>query len=243
MSELLIKDPELNIKPERYRTKTAFVFPERKRNSFEYEDECFLGVSLENKNFNSERFISMIEWVNRRFSKCKILIGDSIHRITLETIYGYQPDEAFSKAIIIGKEFINKAETQLMDVNYRTEFSFITCSEIQSTKLYKNYNIKLVDFFSSSKNFKESIESFGKKYHKNKWDGLSEYEKKYRLNKSSQYFLEEFSIFACLVKNGSKVMVYPGTFSSLAEIAEGKHKGIIQELEDLTVVSLNIKRR
>lgn len=147
MSELSIKNPELNVKPERYRTKTAFVFPENKRNSFEHEDECFLGVSLENKNFNPERFISMIEWVNRRFSKCKILIGDSIHRITLETIYGYQPDEAFSQAIMIGKEFISKAKIQLMNVNYRTEFSFVTCSEIQHTELYKNYNTKLIDFF------------------------------------------------------------------------------------------------
>ncbi|MDE1495987.1 tRNA-dependent cyclodipeptide synthase [Xenorhabdus bovienii] len=125
----------------------------------------------------------------------------------------------------------------------RTEFIFVTCSEIQNTELYKNYNLKLMNYFYSSKDFKESVENFGKKYHRNKWDNLSESEKKYHLDKSSQYFLEEFSIFACLVKNGSKVMIYPGTFSSLAEIAEGKHKGIIQELENLTVVSLNIKRR
>ncbi|CDH19295.1 hypothetical protein XBKQ1_2000001 [Xenorhabdus bovienii str. kraussei Quebec] len=40
MSELIIKNIEVNINPEKYRTKTAFVFPESKRNSSGQEHEC-----------------------------------------------------------------------------------------------------------------------------------------------------------------------------------------------------------
>ncbi|CDH18758.1 hypothetical protein XBKQ1_1510001 [Xenorhabdus bovienii str. kraussei Quebec] len=34
-----------------------------------------------------------------------------------------------------------------------------------------------MNYFYSSKDFKESVENFGKKYHRNKWDNLSESEK------------------------------------------------------------------
>ena len=58
---------------------------------------------------------------------------------------------------------------------------------------------------------------------------------------SSQYFLEEFAVFACLQRRGTKVMVYPGSFSTLAEIANGDHAAAPHELKDLTVVSLCLR--
>jgi hypothetical protein len=60
---------------------------------------------------------------------------------------------------------------------------------------------------------------------------------------SSEYFLEEFAIFACLKRQGLPVMVYPGSFSTLSEIARGEHPGAPEELRDLIVVSLHLKGR
>ena len=50
---------------ERYKAKIAFVSPHTRRNSFEDEPKCFLGVSLENRNFTPNRFHSMVEWAAR----------------------------------------------------------------------------------------------------------------------------------------------------------------------------------
>ncbi|WP_437614697.1 hypothetical protein [Erwinia sp. V71] len=61
--------------------------------------------------------------------------------------------------------------------------------------------------------------------------------------RSADYFLEEFAIFSCLVADGVNVMVYPGTFSSLADIAEGRFPGIVPQLEQLIFVSLRLKGR
>jgi hypothetical protein len=60
---------------------------------------------------------------------------------------------------------------------------------------------------------------------------------------SSRYFLEEFAIFACLQQQGIPVMVYPGSFSTLSEIARGEHPGAPKELQSLVVVSLHLKGR
>ncbi|HHN0681397.1 TPA: hypothetical protein ACRMGX_005112, partial [Pseudomonas aeruginosa] len=80
-------------------------------------------------------------------------------------------------------------------------------------------------------------------YHRHNWEKLSEEQQRHRLDFSSRYFLEEFSVFACLVRKGFKVMAYPGAFSTLAEIAAGDFPGMLDELQKLTVVSLQLKRR
>ncbi|WP_207631944.1 tRNA-dependent cyclodipeptide synthase [Photorhabdus sp. RW14-46] len=91
-----------------YRAKIAFVSPQSRRNTFKSETECFLGVSLENRNFQSNRFHTLVKWASQRFSICKILIGDSIHRITLETTKGFSQEDALSLAIQIGQDFMQE---------------------------------------------------------------------------------------------------------------------------------------
>lgn len=124
-----------------------------------------------------------------------------------------------------------------------TRFEFITCHEIQQTPEYSAHHRILIDYFHRSPAFRESVERFGLRYHRNAWDMLSEEEREYRLKISSSYFIEEFAIFACLVNRGIKVMVYPGSFSALTEISDNKFPGISKELESLCVVSLHFKKR
>ncbi|WP_407285288.1 hypothetical protein [Streptomyces sp. BP-8] len=64
-----------------------------------------------------------------------------------------------------------------------------------------------------------------------------------RIRRSSDYFLEEFAVFCCLKERGLQVMLYPGSFDTLYEIAEGRHEGAPKELRDLIVVSLQLRGR
>ncbi|WP_413738514.1 tRNA-dependent cyclodipeptide synthase [Sodalis sp. RH21] len=229
--------------PKRFRAKTAFVFPERKRVLLEKEERCFLGVSLENKNFQAERIGAMLKWISARFNQCELLIGDSIHRITLQTQMDIASEDAINMAIDLGQQFIERTKEILSQYECNTNFSFVTCHQLQSCTQYHEYYEKLCSYHSINSAFRKSVEEFSVRYHKKDWGVLSEEDKKRKLNMSTQYFLEEFAIFACMVKNGSNIMIYPGTFSSLAEIADGKFPGVLYELENLTVVSLNVKRR
>jgi tRNA-dependent cyclodipeptide synthase len=207
------------------------------------ERECFLGVSLENRNFETSRFRSLIEWVSRRFSKCTILVGDSIHRLTLESCSRMSAPEARDRALRLGHDFMVDNREIIDTYQSIAQFEFITCQEIQQTAEYLSHHRALMDYFHRSPAFRESVENFGLRYHRNGWDILNKEEREYRLNNSSKYFIEEFAIFACLVNRGIKVMVYPGSFSTLADIADNKFPGVSEELESLCVVSLHFKKR
>jgi len=227
----------------RYRAKIDFVSPQSRRTAFQLEQECFLGVSLENRNFEPARFRSMLDWISRRFSKCKVLVGDSIHRLTLESCSDTSAQDARERALQLGRDFIEKNRDIIAGFQSLTRFQFLTCHQIQQTPEYSAHHDAIDNYFQRSMTFRESIERFGLRYHRDNWSRLSEAEREYRLTNSSRYFIEEFAIFACLVNQGITAMVYPGSFSTLAEIADNKFPGVSKELESLCVISLHLKKR
>lgn len=78
----------------RYQAAISFVSPASSHHTFEAHGDCFLGVSLQNSNFRQDKVRSMANWISQRFPRCTVLVGDSIHRITLESTSGLQPPEA-----------------------------------------------------------------------------------------------------------------------------------------------------
>ncbi|MFK0271635.1 tRNA-dependent cyclodipeptide synthase [Pseudomonas asiatica] len=228
---------------ERYKAKISFVSPHTNRNNFEQEPQCFLGVSLENRNFTPNRFDAMLEWASRRFEKCLILVGDHIHRITLQSTRSMPEAMASQEALRLGRVFMQESQPTLDAHCHCTDFQFITCLEIQKSKEWLNIYTLLNEYFLQNSHFRESVEKFGRNYHRHNWHSLTDEQRKLRLDFSCQYFLEEFAVFAYLLKRGVKTMVYPGAFSTLSEIANGLYPNVPGELQKLTVVSLQLKRR
>lgn len=232
---------ELILEPQ-YWAKVDSVAPLSARTSFEQLDSCFLGVSLENGNFAPAKFKAMLEWVSRRFSHCIVLVGDSIHRINLETT-GLPEKVALAKALEIGNSFVQDNEHILNLFEQQTEFTFETCSRIQTLKDYAYFHQCLQAFFESNAKFRSSVEAFGRKYHTRRSGNLSDVLLEQRIRRSCDYFLEEFAIFACLQRHGFSVMVYPGTFSTLTEIVNGEYPNLPEEIKQIVIVSLHFKRR
>jgi tRNA-dependent cyclodipeptide synthase len=231
-------------RPTRYRAKIDKVSPQAKRATFEKEfEECFVGVSLENGNFTQPKLHAILEWVSRRFPRCTVLVGDSIHRITLETTKLLPPNVATQEALRLGKLFVDEMAPVFDEFRSQTEFTFVTCNEIQTSSEYFDLHARLRALFLRDQAFRSSVERFGRTYHGKHSQDVSEAERARRIDRSSDYFLEEFAIFSCLRRRGIGVMVYPGSFSTLAEIAEGVHVGAVQELRDLVVVSLHMRGR
>jgi tRNA-dependent cyclodipeptide synthase len=228
---------------ERYKAKVAFVSPLSKRHDFEKESTCFLGVSLENRNFTKKRFHAIVEWAARRFDTCIVLVGDHIHRLTLQSLGSLTEDVARSRAEALGRDFMRENSCTIDAYRHLSDFSYVTCTQIQASNEYAQFHAGLQDYFRSHSAFRESVEGFGRNYHRHLWERLPEQERKRRLGLSCAYFLEEFAVFACLAKRGCKVMAYPGAFSTLAEICAGQFPGILKELQQLIVVSLQLKRR
>ncbi|MCF3144010.1 tRNA-dependent cyclodipeptide synthase [Streptomyces platensis] len=171
------------------------------------------------------------------------LVGDSIHRITLESTRGLRPPEALAEALCLGREFIDDQAQIFHEFRERTDFTFINCGEVQTWDSYQGYHRMLRDHFSQDARCHASLEAFGRGYHRKNSGGVPEAELERRIQRSLDYFLEEFAIFCCLKDKGLPVMLYPGSFGTLSEIAAGEHEGAPKPLRDLIVVSLQLRGR
>lgn len=231
------------VRRRRYKAEIGFVSPISSRSTFEEHGTCFLGVSLENSNFKTAKLEAMLKWISRRFSHCTVLIGDSIHRITLESNGTRSGRDALEHATLLGRRFIRDQAPVFDAYREQTKFTFLTCGEVQTWKPYAVYHQELRELFAHDEVFRSSVESFGRSYHSKHFSNSDTAEFECRIRMSSQYFLEEFAIFACLRREGIPVMVYPGSFSTLSEIARGEHPGTPEELRRLIVVSLHLKGR
>jgi tRNA-dependent cyclodipeptide synthase len=228
----------------RYKAKVAQVAPLWRRDQFEQFDSCFLGVSLQNKNFTPAKVEGMAEWVARRFDRCTVLVGDSIHRLTLEANEGMAAEPALTEALRLGREFVDEHVEIFERFRDQTEFQFVTCSQVQQWPEYAGYHDVLKELFRRDEPFRRSVQAFGNAYHRKRYtDTSNATERAYSVQLSSDYFLEEFAVFGCLQRLGISVMVYPGSFSTLSEVVAGGHPGAPAELRELVVVSLQLRGR
>lgn len=227
----------------KYKAKIASVSPLEKRNDFELSESCFLGVSLENSHFYPQKLAGILEWISRRFTRCTVLVGDSIHRLNLQSVHHLQPSAALAAALELGERFLQDNQSVFERFSTATRFRFLTCNRVQAQADYPYYHRELVQLYRKDERFKQSVKRFAEDYLRKKFDVLEPAEWTRQVGLSADYFLEEFAIFACLQQQGHSVMVYPGSFSTLSEIAQGLHPLAPEELKALTIVSLCVKGR
>lgn len=235
------ENPDKTYLGRRYKTEIASVSPPSARGKFEEHEACFLGISLENGNFTPKKLRSMITWISRRFARCTVLVGDSIHRITLECSHSLSEPEATSAALRMGTEFLRDSREIFDAVRDSVDLTFLTCSEVQQGADYASLHKELWQNWEADPAFRASVEGFARRYHQGRAVKVDREQLDYRIRRSCEYFLEEFAIFACLQRQGLPVMVYPGSFSTLSEITRGEHSGTPRELQELIIVSLSLK--
>lgn len=226
-----------------YSVEIQQVHPAANKLTYKNYDHCFLGISLNNKSFASNKLDAMLTWISRRYPKCTILIADSVHRITLASTKGLDPDSALSEALSMGRDFVQQNQPLWDRYSRLIELNIVTCEEIQTWANYSMYHQELQKLFHEDLNFKHSVEKFGRVYHEKKSPNLDEKELNKLIQNSVDYFIEEFAITACLKDRGPSALVYPGSIVTLAEIADGLHPNAPDTLKKLTVVSLKLRRR
>ena len=234
---------------------------------------CILGISLENPSFVSEKLLAITNWIATRFQKCIVLIGDSLHRITLQLDRKLSDKQALDRAILMGKDYIRQHMDIFSYYKNMCNFEFIYCSNIQRMEEYENYYRQIKALFEQNKKFKDSVNSFSSEFvrrhlhlkensdyfNKQFTDSIKSVTKeffmsqihlkdKYKSYKSyigmcEEYLLEELAIFSCLFKDRVCPMFYPGSFSIFEEIHRGEHAEIPACLNNIIYGSLRLKRR
>jgi tRNA-dependent cyclodipeptide synthase len=224
----------------RYRAEVNRVVPVNKKHSFKKHNSCILGISLENKNFVTAKLVGMVDWVSRNFKSCVVIIGDSIHRHTLE-IRGIDKNYAYDKALSLGREIIDTNNPVFQSYAEYCNITIVLCSQIQTTVDYYKHYSSLRVLFENNAVFANCLRNFSETFvERNTTLGEDYYRNS--IEKSCIYLLEELAIFSCLSEQGHKAFIYPGDLRVLTEIADGLHPGTPQALQDLSCVELKIKR-
>jgi len=225
-----------------YKAKLGYLAPRAEQKLLPQFESCFLGVSLENSNFIRPKLLSMLEWISNRFKNCTVLVGDSIHRITL-TANGVPAEMALQQAMKLGDDFIEREANCFAAFSERCNFTVARCSEVQQQGRCNELHAELNQLFQTSATFRDSVLEFAQSYHQKLRETLSEEQWQIRMTRSKDYFLEEFAIIACLQEQGWPVLVYPGSFSTLVDIVDGRIDNAPPALKALKLACLHIKKR
>ena len=150
---------------------------------------------------------------------------------------------ARDRALEIGRSFVAENQSLFHESGVRTQFRIETCSEIQRSQPYGYFYQNIKQVFEQNPEFRRSVEEFSRQYQsRNRWQ-YSDRKIEENVQKSCEYFLEEFAIFACLQQRGFPVMVYPGAFSPLVSIVNGEYPELVAEVQQLILVSMHFKTR
>lgn len=217
----------------RYR---AYASPGRKATT-----HCILGVSLESAEFHATKLITITDWIRRHYPNCAVMLGDGLHRITLQLDSAVGENEALERSKWLARDFVysNLSVFNLRESDCR--FDFVFCSEIQKTIEYSNYYSQLLALFCADKEFKNSVEAFSSEFLSRKPHRLEHSQKHVEL--SCRYLLEELAVICCLAQDSPCTFVYPGSLTILEEIAGGKHPFVPAPLLDIDYVELKLKSR
>jgi tRNA-dependent cyclodipeptide synthase len=201
---------------------------------------CILGVSLESEEFYATKLITITDWIRRHYADCEVMLGDGLHRITLQLDSSVGENEALERSKWLARDF---AYSNLSIFNLRESdcrFDFVFCSEIQNTHDYRNYYGQLRDVFRDDKEFQNSVEVFSVEFLRRKT--YRQHSDKH-LELSCQYLLEELAVICCLAQASPCTFVYPGSLTILEEIAGGKHPSVPACLLQIDYVELKLKGR
>jgi tRNA-dependent cyclodipeptide synthase len=115
-----------------YKTKISSVAPTEMREDWCRLGNGFLGVSLQNEEFVPPKLQAMTEWLHRKFARNAVLVGDSIHRITLETVRDMPKTQSLDTAMRLGDDTV----ATIQGLPRGTETAILRCSDIQMRSDY-----------------------------------------------------------------------------------------------------------
>ncbi|GGA15859.1 tRNA-dependent cyclodipeptide synthase [Okeania sp. KiyG1] len=243
IQEKLTKDRASLSKIYEYKATLAKVFPQSMRTSLSKHEKCVFAISLGSKNFvYKERIEACIKWISDNFKNCLVLVGDSIHRLTIEVRQGIKGDEALSEAIRTGEKFVNENSFLFEEYSQICRFEFKMISEVEKQSDFNIYYEELQNLYKKNESFQTTIDSFAQKYLNRGEQVVAEQVWELRQNYLARtYLLEESALFTCLAKEGWQVFVYPGSIKTFEEISEGLHPEVPEPLKQVIWVSLRLK--
>jgi tRNA-dependent cyclodipeptide synthase len=199
-----------------------------------------LGISLESPDFYTTKLITITDWIRNHYSKCIVMLGDGLYRITLQLDSNVSENEALEHSKWLARDFAYSHLSVFKLRESSCRFDFVFCSEIQKTSSYRNYYGALCALYKENQDFQNSFKTFAFEFLRRK-PRRQEHAHNH-VEMSCRYLLEELAVICCLSQDSPCTFVYPGSLTILAEIAEGKHPCVPECLRNIDYIELKLKR-
>jgi tRNA-dependent cyclodipeptide synthase len=227
----------------RYRIRCGTVTPKAmKKQVLQGGEACMLGVSLGSPKSQGDRFEGTIRWISQNFSRCSLVLADSIYRYTYQITDHTPIEEATIAALSMGHQFINDYQSVVEKYSSKCDFQWIKMSDVEQYDHFDDYHKAYKQLYTNNQQFYQQINAEAESY----LSGLSQADtllhptvRAKNIALSAKYFLEESVIFTCLCEHQHNTLLYPGTIKPLQILSAGVIEGIPEPIRKLTLVRLN----
>ena len=207
----------------------------------------FLGISLKNKYFTTERIENYLEWsLQQTKLNILILVPDSLHAYNYEIRNNYAPQRALRVAKRNGNQLRRKIQKILSQftVSQQERVRIITWDNIKTTSLYKHTLAHINYEFEHNANFRKDLINIVKETLPPSKQNIDQ-EKLLRL---SQYVLEELPVLLKGIEYGGifyRLHPYP-YFSTLHVLIRriincGDYKRIRNKLRPFNTILVELR--
>lgn len=228
----------------KYKIKISSLTPKVSKDHL-YSENSYLGISINNPQLIGDHLELFIQWINKRFPYCKIIICDHLHRIN-EYIFNGTLDEsvAIGESVKRGKIIADRFR-EVLDKYPKEKFDLEFWEEYYNDPECQQEKERLTGFFKTIGPFRRSIEFSAIDFIERQISrGCAiSVDKETAIEKSVEYLIEEMAVCSVLVRRNLKVMIYPGTTAPIfKELAEQKYPQIETDLNRGICLDLNVIR-
>jgi tRNA-dependent cyclodipeptide synthase len=230
--------------PPFYRAKQERVSPRSAAPGLKNQRRCILGISLQNENFERpERLDAILDWIEVNFDECLILLGDSIHRLTLQIRNpGLGESEAQGRALELGRRFMATNGHLFEGHGLRCRVTPLAMSDPSYRDRHQDWIERLVAFHEGSEPYRRVVGTFASDFARRQAAGYRIVAEE-DLRRATQYLLEEAAFCGILGDQRLNVLVYPGSIDPFVAVSEGKIPDAPEPLRTLQLVGLALERQ
>lgn len=227
----------------RYKAEIRVISPDIVPNNSGQAQSCFVGISLDNPNFLGSKLQSIVDFISNRYDNCCFLLGDHVHRLTLQIRKDLTREQCQYHALGLGDYYLRTQQNVLRHSHTGEAFPLIRGSDICQLPEVMNYRSMLEQQFESDPAFRTAIEGFAGQFIARSSEITSEEARSEIIRLSCQYVLEELAETCYMISKGYSVLVYPGSLTIFQQISNGFFEGLPNELKQLINIGLRLKRR
>ncbi|OJX10430.1 MAG: hypothetical protein BGO77_02325 [Caedibacter sp. 37-49] len=202
------------------KAKATFLYQTEEKSNFPHSKAVLL-ISVGQANHEGARLEATIKLINDNFQSCDVAVCDTLQRHTIQMSELSSPEEAYTKSMIEGKQWVKRNKKHLMLLNVPNEIFF--WDKYLKSKDFLHCKDKIVHAYQNDEIFKSSmhvtIEEFVRRYERRSTGVNREKLEEYCFN----YLTEECAIMMLMwPKCEYNYIIYPGNMPKVLATARDK---------------------